>query len=107
MYLTFFMTTKSEKTEELISKEIEKISFLQNINIERNDNTKYKITFTYDNWHKVIYEVSQFSESFGTEWLRTCNIDFELSLWTNKPTLDNVNAIDINVYDIRSELMEN
>ena len=115
IYITFFIAEKSDNRKNVISEEIEKILknelikilFLQDINIDRsndeNNNPKYKITFTYDNWHTVFYEISKFSESLGSQWQRTGDIDFELNLWTDKPTLDNVDAIDINVYDSRNE----
>ena len=101
--INFLMTAKSDKAKETVSKQIEKIlkselikiPFLQNINIDRSNDAKYIIPFTYDNWCTVIYEISKFSESLANGWIRTGNIDLELNLSSTKPRLNGVTVVNI------------
>ncbi len=105
LYINFLMTAKSDKAKETVSKqiekvlknEIEKIPFLKDINIGRSNEAKYKITFNYEEWYTVFYEISKFSESFGKAWIRTGNIEIELRLSSIKPSLNGVAAIDITI----------
>jgi hypothetical protein len=98
IYLAFHLEANSPKSINNVSNKIKKILTnelnLTAVNIIK-DNTFY-IEKEFDEWENCIYYIIELSQNIGREWIITGTINYEINLWTNKPTIDGVKAIEIN-----------